>query len=68
MRQECAVQTREGSPWKDDPANRSLSQVTREISLTPQEQRYAESQLPARHRFAMITTLFTNSILWVARQ
>src|SRR5216683_6420642 len=26
------------------------------------------SQLPEQHRFAMITTLFTNSIFWVARQ
>jgi len=32
------------------------------------ERRCVESQLPEQHRFAMITTLFTNSIFWVARQ
>jgi hypothetical protein len=32
------------------------------------EHRYVEGQLPEEHRFAMITTLSTDSIFWVARQ
>jgi hypothetical protein len=32
------------------------------------EHRCLQSQLPEQHRFAMITTLFTNSIFRVARR
>ena len=52
---------------RSGPAGIELTRRTAASKHPATKHRYVESQLPEGGRFAMITTLFTNSISWVGR-